>query len=351
MSVYCETCSEWHDVHPAPHQVGPKYLVLTLPNEIVGEIFLQFLPDYPKCPPLVGTESPAVLAQICRPWREIALATPALWRAMRLSFEEEDDHPSPPLEHQVEVSEVWLRRSHPCPLSIQVGEFPLDLELDPFVQTIAPYHARFEHLDLHFFRDYLHTIDGPMPLLQSLRLSFDPESDAADDEALEDAPLLRIVTLNYVAAALTLPWSQFTSLKVDDICAHESIRILGQSSTLVHFDLRLLDCDNDEFDENHPNLADTTLPCLESLIVAPVRGRDPVIGYLNTLLVPALRRLEVAESILGENPIESLGSFIAKSGCILAELLVTTGERKPNLVPHDDYRDAFPSISIDRIHK
>ncbi|KAJ7641164.1 hypothetical protein FB45DRAFT_712335, partial [Roridomyces roridus] len=56
--------------------------VLTLPNEITSEIFVHFLPPYPVCPPMTGLDSPTSLTHICRQWREIALATPKLWRAI-----------------------------------------------------------------------------------------------------------------------------------------------------------------------------------------------------------------------------------------------------------------------------
>ncbi|KAF7335111.1 F-box domain-containing protein [Mycena venus] len=62
-----------------------KYSVLTLPNEIVSEIFIHFLPIYPSCLPFGGALSPIHLTQICHRWREIALATPALWRAVSLN--------------------------------------------------------------------------------------------------------------------------------------------------------------------------------------------------------------------------------------------------------------------------
>ncbi|KAJ7074016.1 hypothetical protein C8F01DRAFT_1242294 [Mycena amicta] len=62
------------------------YPVLTLPNEIVSEIFIQYLSSYPSCPPLLGEGSPTKLAQICRRWREIAHATPALWRAIEFNM-------------------------------------------------------------------------------------------------------------------------------------------------------------------------------------------------------------------------------------------------------------------------
>ncbi|KAJ7858204.1 hypothetical protein B0H13DRAFT_1469952, partial [Mycena leptocephala] len=54
------------------------YPVLTLPVEIVSEIFINCLPPYPKHPPKRSVLS-TLLGQICRTWREIALSTPALW--------------------------------------------------------------------------------------------------------------------------------------------------------------------------------------------------------------------------------------------------------------------------------
>ncbi|KAJ6481847.1 hypothetical protein C8R45DRAFT_313381 [Mycena sanguinolenta] len=62
------------------------YPVLTLPNEIISEIFLHFLPAYPAYPPLFGTPSPTSLTQICRKWRGLALATPGLWRAIEFRW-------------------------------------------------------------------------------------------------------------------------------------------------------------------------------------------------------------------------------------------------------------------------
>ncbi|KAJ7088210.1 hypothetical protein C8R43DRAFT_939231, partial [Mycena crocata] len=56
-----------------------RYPVLTVPNELVSDIFLQFLPAYPDCPSMSGLFSPTLLTHICRKWREIALTTPSLW--------------------------------------------------------------------------------------------------------------------------------------------------------------------------------------------------------------------------------------------------------------------------------
>ncbi|KAJ7073819.1 hypothetical protein C8F01DRAFT_3384 [Mycena amicta] len=63
------------------------YPVLTLPNEIALEIFKQYIPSYPECPPLVGYASPTKLGQICRHWRQIAHSSADLWRAIEIPDE------------------------------------------------------------------------------------------------------------------------------------------------------------------------------------------------------------------------------------------------------------------------
>ncbi|KAJ7859511.1 hypothetical protein B0H14DRAFT_2239769, partial [Mycena olivaceomarginata] len=95
------------------------YPVLTLPNEILTEIFVHFLPVYPECPPLTGIRSPNILAQICRQWREIALKTPALWRSISISY-----HPRFPLSFRgrVDLCNIWLTRSRCYPISLNLNE-------------------------------------------------------------------------------------------------------------------------------------------------------------------------------------------------------------------------------------
>ncbi|KAJ7641191.1 hypothetical protein FB45DRAFT_737567, partial [Roridomyces roridus] len=100
-----ESCQERLDTY--------KYPVLTLPNEIVSEIFMHFLPPYPTCPRLAGLGLPTSLTHICREWREIALATPKLWQAFCTVYTANK-------AEQTRVMETWLDRSGSCPLSIQM---------------------------------------------------------------------------------------------------------------------------------------------------------------------------------------------------------------------------------------
>ncbi|KAJ7470992.1 hypothetical protein FB451DRAFT_324350 [Mycena latifolia] len=89
------------------------YPVLTLPTEIVSEIFTHFVPVYPACPPLVGLLSPSTLGQVCRKWRQIAISTPSLWRAIRLDLDNRINRPT-----QLRLLDTWLERSRTSPLSI-----------------------------------------------------------------------------------------------------------------------------------------------------------------------------------------------------------------------------------------
>ncbi|KAJ6565479.1 hypothetical protein DFH09DRAFT_919534, partial [Mycena vulgaris] len=91
------------------------YPVLTLPNEIISEIFVHFLQPYPKRPPIVGLLSPTMLGQICRQWRDITLSTPALWRAVGLFLQRGSR-----LREQIPLLEKFLKRSGALPLSIKL---------------------------------------------------------------------------------------------------------------------------------------------------------------------------------------------------------------------------------------
>ncbi|KAJ7700321.1 hypothetical protein B0H17DRAFT_251208 [Mycena rosella] len=148
-----------------------KYPVLTLPNEIVSEIFVHFLPVYPQRSPLIGPRSPALLAQICRKWRDIALSTPALWRAVRLTLKKKRR-----LEQQLRLLESYLEHSGSCRLSIELwsnsGDAHSPTRELPFRQTLARHHARWEHLKLYTSTHSLSSIEGPLPLLRCLQIGF-----------------------------------------------------------------------------------------------------------------------------------------------------------------------------------
>ncbi|KAJ6589194.1 hypothetical protein B0H19DRAFT_232880 [Mycena capillaripes] len=307
-----------------------KYPVLTLPNEIVSEIFVHFLPIYPQYPPFSGTLSPTVLTQVCHEWREIALATPALWSAISLTTSA-----VPPFERQLHISEIWLHRSRRSPLSIQIIDNSLRSRGPEIFAAVVDHQARCEHLKLHLVRSPLPALGEVFPLLRHLDLRL---TTAVDVFTLHHAPLLRTVSLNVGGVhKIVLPWAQLTSLQLCFIYPSEYVPILQQTPNLV-------DCKLDIFFGGESDQPDITLPCVKALVLDN-RWNEPLAdGLLSTFLVPALQRLEISERILMPNPIQSLASFITKSSCQLREVHITGSEDYPLSVPEDTYREAFPSI-------
>ncbi|KAJ7157741.1 hypothetical protein C8R46DRAFT_415083 [Mycena filopes] len=313
-----------------------KYPVLTLPTEIVSEIFTQFLPAYPLCSPLSGLSSPTLLTHICRRWRKVALGTPALWTAV--DFHVDDGEII--VYAQAEIANIWLERSRSRSLSIQIRSkyhFP---NLSPLIEAVAPHRARWEHLNIALERpEYqdLEDLSGPMPLLRSLLVKVGDLEDPDVTLSWLDAPLLRSTTLdNLTAAAMLLPWSQLTSLTLQRVYLRESTTVLQKTPSLIHCSLAVID--ETRVDAG----AQVALSHLRSLTMREWDEDSgyPVIGYLESFLVPGLSRLEVPESFLGVDPIGHLRSFIQTSGCKLQNVVITGDD--VGLI--NSYQSAFLSI-------
>ncbi|KAJ7623940.1 hypothetical protein DFH06DRAFT_1230631 [Mycena polygramma] len=307
-----------------------KYPVMTLPNELVSEIFVRVLPPYPEFPPLTGLFSPTALTQICQKWREIALGTPALWSAIS-SFDRWDDREN-------DMFELWLERSRQCPLSIKLGTIRL-LASAALVDVVIPHRARWQYLKIAVEAENLRIFfDGPMSLLRRLELlvGTGPFSSGLDHEM----PLLRTLVLNTPSTLqLTFPWTQLTSLTLPVAHPSKYVPILLQTRNLVHCELRLTVYPR--HGQAEPQQA-IQLPSLESLTFIHFGEAPPVRDFLPTLIVPALRNLEIPESYLGPDPVGSLTAFVSKSGCRLEELRLTG----IILVPKNSYRQAFRSLRI-----
>ncbi|KAF7376720.1 F-box domain-containing protein [Mycena sanguinolenta] len=303
-----------------------KYPVLTLPNELASEIFIHFLPVYPAPPPLTGLESPTTLTHICHRWREVALATPVLWRALKFSHNNYS-------ESYKLIFDAWMRRSRSCPLSIDIYTTDHKVSPDLFTEMMAMAATRLEHLELRT-PCHPHPKIGRMPLLRSLTLAF----ETRDEVFTYDAPQLRtVVLLGGVVQHVALPWAQLTWLTLNYVGINLCASILRQTKNLVRCDLRLgRYAQPDELlDSPSPDLA---LPCLESLTLKTTLER--VDGFLAAFAVPALNKLELDEIFLGVEPIEALKMFISKSRCNLREVCI----RGKNITGDDLYRHAFPSI-------
>ncbi|KAJ7772173.1 hypothetical protein B0H16DRAFT_1768717 [Mycena metata] len=374
-----------------------RYPILTLPNEITSEVFMHFLPDYLSVlPSSVSTRLPSSPAsaedgeksRLALPECIVILAR-VFQEASRLEdlkldvFAASDLLPTPVTafcgfvgtgcadpprrslmakfggsinwivlrwrsngtKTQIEVkaltrqtvgkkvprlTEALPRRTNPkigrCPQALDA----VKREKNPYVGT-ASMHPR--PMSAQKCRSGL----GTLPLLRRLNLSLENPEPVGDIMLFRHAPQLRTALLNDGACiSVVLPWAQLTSVTLDPVFLHECIPVLQQTSNLMHCELGLL----------HGGSGDSTqlkLPHLETLILR--ENKYPVAGYLDSLVLPALRSLSVPELFLGTNPIDALTSFVAKSGCRLEELRITGRIETVQI-----YRQAFPSIRTLSFH-
>lgn len=208
-----------------------KYPVLTLPNEIVMEVFIHFLPVYPRRPPPFGLLSPTTLGQICQQWREIAFSTPSLWRAIALYLGQTER-----FESQLNLLETWIERSGSCPLSIAIAAFSISHnELDRFTQAVIPQCERWEYLRIPTSLSRTHPTKTQMPLLRSLEIAANPRRGLDNPIPFLDASQLYNVHLECYDNSLlpTIPWAQLTTLVLDAAAPHNCVVILNLTINLV----------------------------------------------------------------------------------------------------------------------
>jgi hypothetical protein len=202
---------------------------------------------------------------------------------------------------------------------------------------LVSHRSRWEHLQLHLLQCDVSKSDGPMPLLQHLRLLVGTSDPSADSPVFSNAPQLQSVILDkYAPSNVTLPWSQLTSLALNLVHRPEYLPILQHApSTLHDCALDILWSSSDALPHLYTKIK---VPCLELLIVND--SNDNWMGsYPDVFVVPALCSLRITESFLAPNPIHALASFIALSRSTPQEVCVVGAQETS-----DTYHMAFPAI-------
>ncbi|KAJ7498036.1 hypothetical protein B0H11DRAFT_1998381 [Mycena galericulata] len=300
-----------------------KRVQLTLPNEIVSEIFTHFLPKYPH---------------VCRKWREIALSIPTLWRAISVSLMTNR------VVGRLNLLETWLEGSRSCALSICFTYDAAEVwpnRVPPLLLVLFTRCDRLEHLDLRVHRELFAWIKGPMPLLHSLRLELQSQT-LTGNEALnpvpvfQDAPQLREADLGGCdVSEILLPWSQVTQFKLTAPAAL-SCKLLENMTNLVHCSVKIT--------VGYSIPKHMHLPHLKTLIIVDVFSTFRM-GFIALWVLPALRKLEVPEEHLrpdldSEDPVQALVTFVARSGCNLEDVCII------GRTSAEAYRRALPSIPL-----
>ncbi|KAJ7741192.1 hypothetical protein DFH07DRAFT_891597 [Mycena maculata] len=311
-----------HEREECREELGSyKYPILTLPLEITSEIFTHFVPPYPERSALVGRDSPAHLACICRAWRTVALSTPTLWSAIELRLDDADW-----FEHGLQLLKKWLTRSGGCHLSIALMHYG-ERSVAAFVEAIACHASRWQDIELLLPYEDLRHITGNMPLLRTL-----------------SAPNLKEVVLSscFNPFCITLPWSQITKLTAR-LYEIEAIAILRQAAALEECCYTLF-CQLSSPIPLIPLIP--PLPSLRSLVLSvPSTWRTAGPILLPALTLPALESIQVFEPFLGADPVATLSALRAYG---YPGRIVISGARSSSdtTTPYQMYAAAFPEATV-----
>ncbi|KAK7018577.1 hypothetical protein R3P38DRAFT_2539134 [Favolaschia claudopus] len=291
--------------------------VFRIPPEILQEIFFCCLPDDTDGPFVPSPKTaPLLLLNVCRAWREIALAAPHLWRTIRLNL------PSKNYENTLTLFNLWLERAHSVPYSVAVvyTDYEDKPSPDVIIEALTQTSEQWQDVRLELpFKDLqrLNALEGKVPLLRKLLIG---PTDAyftglqgmriPPITAFSVAPLLREVRLvTGFPFTLELPWAQLTKLQATSLSVCECLDILEASPSLVECTLSL----RKSFD-----LMDASpIPPLEHLEVFTLRTSGFHVDLLHCLTLPVLRELQfyVAPSAVSNEPnIAKVTAFLERSG-------------------------------------
>ncbi|KAJ6510385.1 hypothetical protein C8R45DRAFT_813932 [Mycena sanguinolenta] len=300
------------------------YPILTVPPEIMQEIFVFCLPDDSEGPLVPDRKvAPLLLLNVCRKWREIALSAPRLWASIRVNLRSEC------FDNSLPLLECWLARARSVPLSVAVVYMNYEDNPSPeqLISSLERSSEQWQDVRLELpFKDLrrLNGIEGKVPLLKKLLIGPTDAYFAGMEglritpiTAFSDAPLLREVHLvTGFPFTLELPWAQLTKLQATSLSVCECLEILEASPALVECTLSL----RQSFDMAHA----ARIPPLENLRALTLRTSGFHVDLLHCLTLPVLQELQfhVAPGASREDSLAKLAAFVERSGiaCCLKEI-------------------------------
>ncbi|KAJ7933926.1 hypothetical protein B0H13DRAFT_1700784 [Mycena leptocephala] len=215
-----------------------------LPLDIIGEIFVACIPTHRNCV-MSADEAPVLLGRICSSWRTISLSTPRLWSRLHIVEPtrpyDSGYHTSTPglfeakVAQRLEVTNVWLRRSGTCLLSISFKSNDNSItppltssssNIDLFLHALIPFASRWQNIHLVIppfaFKTLSSLTADEVPLLNSLEIvqrSQHPHNKTqwslSQHGVLRGPRLSRFYMAGNVSSSdLPLRWDQLTTLSL-----------------------------------------------------------------------------------------------------------------------------------------
>lgn len=249
-----------------------------LPSELIAAIFLLCIPRSPSAETPNPAHAPLLLCHVCKVWRTIARGLPFLWRQLTLRA----GYAEVP-RGEADLVDIWCRNATPFPI-----EFKLNLALhsphttwdkivvqDSLSPILAPSAHRFISLDLTISTFVKFPFKLEFSLLE--RLSLIIQDDYPSEKLLPittfaASPKLRSLKLSVSAdilsSKLVLPFSQITSLNLDEteaIPPNTLHSVLAVSSSLEHLNATIRNPDTAQTPP--PPTHTITLDRLQTLLI------------------------------------------------------------------------------------
>ncbi|KAJ7190883.1 hypothetical protein GGX14DRAFT_407641 [Mycena pura] len=313
------------------------YPVLTLPPEITSRIFLKCLPSHGRVQPS-ATKAPLVLAQVCRHWRDVALATARLWSSIDLKFE--FGRRNIPDNGTIPLLRTWLSRAKRSPISLTLHR-PISMEV---LSVIPSYAGQLSRLELAASdRDYdaLRTTSSDFPVLRDLAMTYHG-SGPGPFSIFRNAPALREIRLPYTSfpnGVLFQSYASLHTLQLGEISVATLVDMLTDNPQLLHLDIGISGYTPFDYTGVVPVTAN-----LESLVIQKREDAPaPDLPLLDYLTLPKLRRLELHHP----PQLQALSSFRIRSAFILEHLALQVSTKEEVLKLMRILPDFSGIISLD----
>ncbi|KAJ7149202.1 hypothetical protein C8R43DRAFT_504812 [Mycena crocata] len=219
---------------------GIVFPILTLPNEITSEIFVQCLPANGRVRPSEDV-APLSLMKVCRHFRQVAVATPIMWTSLTLDLRhgwERTTLRTIGFETGLaNLVEEWFSRAGSQPLSITLKS---GKSISPIIfHTLASFSSQWHRLEIDSLpKDvaFLEEICGDLPSLRQLGLT----SALTAGDGFLSAPKLSEARLRSMGGLLepSVTAHSLTSLRIDefDLKLSQFLDILEGYPRLLNLD-------------------------------------------------------------------------------------------------------------------
>ncbi|KZP08078.1 hypothetical protein FIBSPDRAFT_939154 [Athelia psychrophila] len=221
-----------------------------VPPEILSMIFEEVVP------PQTDDEDPRethrlaevlLPGQICRSWREAAIATPSLWSSLYFSF----SLPKKSVEKMVDIATTCISRAKNYPLSVCLGA-SWNTELAPYRPIITVLLAHSHQWDSFFINSGMGLVKnahkeiqdatGRLPMLRRLNVDYGNIEQWGSFDTFLISPKLRIVDLwnhgvqnwHEIGQFPLLPWRQLQQINFTGR-AMDALELLRMSPSLQVF--------------------------------------------------------------------------------------------------------------------